>query len=181
MESNKIIWLFWWITFLGMMAKMKEEMRTDMVKDLERREAELREEMAGQLEKMETHIGRMCRLESFKCGMKYAHRWRHVMLSFQDTIDASRNLASLHRDQKTGECEGSYVIIILKWNFNCNMDIYLVQQIPWEFMIAVSILSGEKMGRFSCYGLRKSRWRYALVHVDITLAHCVCLKICCMV
>ena len=24
------------------------------------------------------------------------------------------------------------------------MDIYLVQQIPWEFMIAVSILSGEK-------------------------------------
>ena len=72
-----------------MMAKMKEEMRTDMVKDLERREAELREEMAGQLEKMETHIGRMCRLESFKCGMKYAHRWRRVMLSFQDTIDAS--------------------------------------------------------------------------------------------
>ena len=97
-----------------MMAKMKEEMRTDMVKDLERREAELREEMAGQLEKMETHIGRMCRLESFKCGMKYAHRWRRVMLSFQDTIDAFRNVASLHRDQKTGECEGSYVIIILK-------------------------------------------------------------------
>ena len=96
------------------MAKMKEEMRTDMVKDLERREAELREEMAGQLEKMETHIGRMCRLESFKCDMIYVHRWRRVMLSFQDTIHASRNVASLHRDQKTGECEGSYVIIILK-------------------------------------------------------------------